>query len=96
MLCFIRLPPHHSLLIYVKDSYICFIGKVTGIRSPISSASNDLIIPVDPINPLTSFWPISLQQLNDIIARMKPARSPGDVIPWFKKVFDTWFKYCLF
>ncbi len=68
-----------------------FICKVTGIRSQISSASNDLIIPVDPINHLTSFWPISLQQLKDIIAHMKPTRSPGDAIPssLFKKVFDT-------
>ncbi len=84
MLCFILLSPHHSflLLIYVKHSYIFFIGKV--------SASNDLIIPVDPINHLTIFWP-TLQQLKDIIAHMKPTRSPGDVIPssLFKNVFDT-------
>lgn len=68
-----------------------FIGKVTGIRSQISFVSNDLIISVDPINQLTSFLPTSLQQLKDIIAHMKPTRSPGDVIPssLFKKVFDT-------
>ncbi len=68
-----------------------FIGKVTGIRSQISSDSNDLIIPADPINHLTSFWPISLPQLKYVIAHMKPTRSPGDVIPssLFNTVFDT-------
>lgn len=68
-----------------------FICKVAGIRSQISSASNDLITPADPINQLTSFLPTSLQQLKDIIAHMKASRSAGDVIPssLFKKIFDT-------
>lgn len=34
-----------------------FICKVAGIRSQISSASNDLITPANPINQLTSFLP---------------------------------------
>jgi len=68
-----------------------FIGKVEGIRSQISSVDNDFITHVDPTNQLTSFMPVSLQQISDITAHMKPARSPGDVLPssLFKKVLDS-------
>lgn len=68
-----------------------FIGKVVGIRSQILSVGIDFIPSVDPTNKLTSFMPVSLQQLNDITAHMKPTRSPGDVLPssLFKKVLDS-------
>lgn len=39
---------------------------------------------------MTCFTPVSLQQLKDIIAHMKPTRSPGDVIPsLFKQILDS-------
>ena len=68
-----------------------FIGKVDGIRSLISSVGNNFIVSVAPQNQLTSFMLVSLQQLNDITAHMKPTRSPGDVLPssLFKQVLDS-------
>ncbi|XP_073786402.1 uncharacterized protein [Danio rerio] len=58
-----------------------FADKIVGIRAQISPVVRVSTISVAPLKNLASFIPVSLSQLNDIVAHMKPSGSSCDVIP---------------
>lgn len=68
-----------------------FTHKIVGICSQISPVINVSTISVAPLKKLTSFSPVSLSQLNDIVAHMKPSGSSCDVIPatLFKETINS-------
>ncbi|XP_048039132.1 uncharacterized protein LOC125263974 [Megalobrama amblycephala] len=75
------LMPHSSRMVYVRRQSADGGVNHRNLRYLRDSSSNHL----------TSFMPVSLQQLKDITANMKPTRSPGDVLPssLFKQGSDS-------
>uniref|UniRef100_A0A8C5GQG5 Reverse transcriptase domain-containing protein n=1 Tax=Gouania willdenowi TaxID=441366 RepID=A0A8C5GQG5_GOUWI len=58
-----------------------FVNKVEDIRASITTPLVSLCTSVAPVSTWSSFSPVSLQDIQDLVRKMKPTSSPVDIIP---------------